>query len=288
MRNAKLAATFLVAGSLIGADLTRASMFATQLSFANLAGANLTGVCISNLGMEGWDINEVICQYFYTAEVGKIESYGRRNIKKTRVPKKGYLLEGEFEDRFKSRPTIEFIFENGMPSFGPAILDLAIVQANLKMPEAGLRLLDITARGGLPRAVIETTEQISKREALALVEACYQQKIKQMAGEIKELKQDKRSLLQVISQKVLLPAMESVEDEWIRITDAARIVGVAKGMISRWADKGKICDNGKKKKERRVSKLSVLSLKHKREHEEVLMDAAEDLQDRASKIPDRH
>lgn len=116
----------------------------------------------------------------------------------------------------------------------------------------------------------------------------YEQKIEQMKKEIESLREDQQSFLQLTSQRILLPAMESVEDEWIRITDAAKIFGVTKGTISRWANKGKIRDNGKKEKERRVSKLSVLSLKHKREREDVLKDAAEDLQDRASKIPDRH
>jgi len=197
------------------------------LTDSNLSNAKLTGVIFDQTQFENWNISNVICFYFYffdreKARKGdkeqhckqgeKIRSMGAtKNSKRIaivteikpeyfrRVPEKGHLKVGEFEDRFKSRPTIEFIFEHGIPA-----------------------------------------------------------------------------------------AMGSVEDEWIRITDAAKILGVAKGTISRWANKGKIRDNGKKERERRVSKLSVLSLKHKREREDVLKDAAEDLQDRASKIPDRH
>ncbi len=79
-------------------------------------------------------------------------------------PQQGYLSPGEFEDRFKSRPTIEFIFEHGIPAFGPAVLGLAIDEANREHPETYLRFLSIDAKGGIPRAVIEIAEKISKKK----------------------------------------------------------------------------------------------------------------------------
>jgi excisionase family DNA binding protein len=76
--------------------------------------------------------------------------------------------------------------------------------------------------------------------------------------------------------------------EWMTITQASRLLGVNKGTVSRWADEGKIQDNKQKGKKRKVSKISVLLMKDKREHEDTLKDAAEVLQDRASKIPNRY
>ena len=78
-----------------------------------------------------------------------------------------------------------------------------------KLGPSGLRLLSIDPTGGLPRALIEVAQKVSKADALALVQACYQQKIEQMRKEIEGLIAEKESLLQVISQKVLPPYVET-------------------------------------------------------------------------------
>lgn len=255
-------------------DFSGADLEFVRLHKTNFYGARFDGAKLSPFDNSQWVINKVSCTHFF--------------LDGERIPKEGYLRTGEFEDRFKSRPTIEFCFEFGMRALDPAVLSIAIDEANLKNPKAGLRLLDISARGGLPRAIIEIAERMPKVEALILVQTCYQQILAEMQKEIEGLKNDKKVLINLASRKLFLPSMESVKDKWIRITDAAIILGVAKGTISRWADDGIILDNGKKKRERRVSKLSVLSLKHKREHEDVIKDATDYLQDRASKISDRH
>jgi len=59
-------------------------------------------------------------------------------------------------------------------------------------------------------------------------------------------------------------------------------------MVSRWVTDGVINGNGETKSKRRVSKASVLLLKHKREHEDRLKDATNTLEDIERKIPDRH
>lgn len=78
------------------------------------------------------------------------------------------------------------------------------------------------------------------------------------------------------------------KDKWLKVTEAAELLCVHRGVISRWVDKDKIKNNRKTGKARRVLKSSVLLMKHKREHEDLLKDAAEELQDRTSKILDRH
>jgi len=77
-------------------------------------------------------------------------------------------------------------------------------------------------------------------------------------------------------------------DEWWQLSQAASSLSVSRGTVTRWADEGKIEDNGERGRKRKVLTSSVLRLKYKREHEDVLKDAADDLQDRANKIPDRH
>jgi len=196
LRNTYLDSVTFGNANLVEADLTNANIRDAKFIYADLRNAILDGVVMSEMGPEGWVIKGVRCTHFYIE--GARDASSRR-----RVPAKGYLLAGEFEDRFKSRQTIEYVFENGMPSLGPAVLDLAISQANLKNPKADLRLLDITARGGIPRAIIEITEspQVSKEKALALVIATYERLIEQ-------LQSDREKLLDKIpSNKMLLPAV---------------------------------------------------------------------------------
>lgn len=78
------------------------------------------------------------------------------------------------------------------------------------------------------------------------------------------------------------------KDEMITITEAAKLLGVNAGTVSRWTTDGIIKDNGEAKRKRRLSKISVLLLKDKREREDRLKDAADVLQDMEHKIPDRH
>jgi excisionase family DNA binding protein len=79
-----------------------------------------------------------------------------------------------------------------------------------------------------------------------------------------------------------------LNDDWITVTEAASLLGKHHGTVSRWATAGKLKSNKKKGKDRRILKSSVLLLKNKRECEDVLQDAAEDLRDRANKIPNMH
>jgi len=65
----------------------------------------------------------------------------------------------------------------------------------------------------------------------------------------------------------------SVADKWLKVKDAANLLAVNRGVISRWANEGRITGNGKTGKLRRVLKSSVLLLKQDREDAELLEDA---------------
>ncbi len=204
------------------ADLTGADLVGTFFGRANLEGATLNGITMYNTGTEDWNIKNVQCTHFF---VYPEQSAGRQKCELKRVPKEGFLAPGEFEDRFKARPTIEFIFENGMNAIAPAVLDLVIGEVNIKEQEAGLRLLEITVRGGIPRAIIEIAEKVSKEDALRLITACYQQKTGQMQKEIEGLSADKESLLKAFSsQKMLLAAMG--QNAYMSVSELAKYFGV--------------------------------------------------------------
>lgn len=258
MREACLISSRLEKVSFEETDLEWANLIGAYLKetiFLNtkLANAKLSGIVFHNTFIENWNISNVKCYYFYTfdkekarkgfreerrGKQSKIEKEAKEGKLKfsalvveakpewyPRIPEKGYLKTGEFEDRFKSRPTIEYMFRNGMSALDPAILGVAIDQANLERPEAGLRLLDISARGGIPKAIIEVAERVSKEDALVLVGACYQQKFEQMRKEIEGLKDDKESLFQITSQKMLLPALGS-KNAYMSYTELAELYRV--------------------------------------------------------------
>ena len=55
------------------------------------------------------------------------------------------------------------------------------------------------------------------------------------------------------------------EDEWIKLTEAARLVGVDKGTISRWASENLIEDNAEIGRKRKILLSSILLIKYIRE-----------------------
>jgi len=83
------------------------------------------------------------------------------------------------------------------------------------------------------------------------------------------------------------PAGTEHGDEWIKVSEAAEILSVNTGTVTRWANKGRIKDNENKGRKRRVLKSSVLFLKQSREDSEVLKDAKE-LRKDTKTIPDQH
>jgi len=178
-----------------GAHFWNANIHKTVFSECILKDAEMSGIWLHETNTEGWNIDGVICDFFLLGP------------DKRRIPKEGTLASGEFSDRFKSRPTIEFMFEAGMPALGPAILGLAIDKANSKNPKAGMRLLDISSRGGMPRAIIEVAAKVEKDDALKLIASYYKQVMEKMSNELEVLRQDKKILSQIVSHKMLLPAM---------------------------------------------------------------------------------
>ena len=65
------------------------------------------------------------------------------------------------------------------------------------------------------------------------------------------------------------------EDKLISLTEAGILAGVHKGTVSKWADDGQIEHNGVKGRGRKVSKASVLMMKHEREEKQAQGDYEE-------------
>ena len=78
-----------------------------------------------------------------------------------------------------------------------------------------------------------------------------------------------------------------IKDELITLTEAAEILGVDKGTVSRYADSDQITDNGVKGQNRRVWKSSVLFFRQQREDEQLRKDVRELRRD-TKRISDTH
>jgi len=70
-------------------------------------------------------------------------------------------------------------------------------------------------------------------------------------------------------------------EPYITFAEAASLLGVSKGTVSRWAGQGRLTDNGKRGQGRKLSKASVLILKANREQEDMVGYAADIQQDAA-------
>jgi uncharacterized protein YjbI with pentapeptide repeats len=212
--------------NLIGADLYRTIFYR-----ANLANAKLSGIVFDTDAIEEWNISNAKCYYYLRpdkesdrrerqnekhqeqTEIEQARREGKKRLPRLvsevprhffRIPEKGYLKGNEFEDLFKARRTVEFLFEHGMKALDPAILGAAIDLANSEHPSKGFRFLSIDARGGIPRAVIEIADKVSKDDALRLVQDYHQRVMEQMHKEIEGLRRDKESLLQIAARKTML------------------------------------------------------------------------------------
>lgn len=75
-------------------------------------------------------------------------------------------------------------------------------EASNQMPGNEFRQIEIPCMDGLPKAIIQVAEKVSKPEALALVNAFYQQRFLQMQDEINSLQEDKKSLLALTATKI--------------------------------------------------------------------------------------
>ncbi|HIJ54472.1 MAG TPA: helix-turn-helix domain-containing protein [Planctomycetes bacterium] len=88
-----------------------------------------------------------------------------------------------------------------------------------------------------------------------------------------------RKIYQDLQDKIPEIVDLKIKDEWVSVTEAARIIGVDKGTVSRWANERLIADNVETGRNRRIRLTSVLLLKYMREQNARQKDVDDILQD---------
>ncbi len=135
-RKAKLEHARLNNSFLIGANLSRATLINS-----NFSSTNITGVTLYENQLDGWVIDNVICEYIYANE--------ERDL---RVPSDRSFASDEFINLFKTLPTIEYHFRNGFSPIDPILLSKVIQVINEEEPSIGIEFQELTAKGLFPRA----------------------------------------------------------------------------------------------------------------------------------------
>lgn len=144
----------------------------SQLSGCDLTKSKLTGAKLYATARDDWIISGVECRYVYWDSRGQIRS-----------PKNRDLALGEFERLYRTLPTIEYIFQNGMTPLDPLIMDRVVQAIREQNPDYDLKIDSITARGLAPSMRFTVLLEEYKDAALMQIRSLYEVKLRQVEEE---------------------------------------------------------------------------------------------------------
>ena len=136
LTEANLSSADLREACLVRANLTEANLYNSYLRYTDLSEATLTGACLYDTVRLHWGIKGVKCEYVF---------FDRQ--KRRRIPIHNNFKIGEFERLYRSIPTVEIVFKEGIKPWDPIILEYVAYQSQQEEPELGLELLSIDKRG---------------------------------------------------------------------------------------------------------------------------------------------
>ncbi len=183
------------------AYLRKANLQRADLRFANLNLAELTDACLYGTAKFGWEIEGVKCDYIYFDKEFK-----------NREPKDRNFEPGEFEQLYKSVPTIEVFIREGMNILDPAIFALIAEKSKETHPQLGIVLNEIRLRGLQPSVVFEIAAEhfakpaeemvIKERKAMLENQNFLVETIKSLANTIKLKEQNTTKLIENMGSNI--------------------------------------------------------------------------------------
>jgi len=205
LRNADLHKANLHRANLHRANLTKADLTEANLEGANLRGvrliktrlnrATLTGANLYGSARDDWQIDGIQCDYIYWDEKPLFRQRSEEEKREEeqwlaahRNPKDRNFRPGEFEELYKSLPTIEYYFEYGFTPIEAVVMDKVVQAINNRHPEFELRLDSFHSRGQ-PHAVFTVLHKEHAEDALGQITAGYETKIKVLEGQQETLKE---------------------------------------------------------------------------------------------------
>ena len=165
LRGADLSSAIMIETHLEQANLRRALLIDTNLNRANLSAATLTGAVFYGCSTAGWKIDDIKVEYLYlTGDVENKEKHIR------------HFPEGKFEELYRSLPTIELIFEQGLSPIELLKLSAVIEEVKQRNPELDLNMSRMTAEKDAARVEVqmgkaEDLQRVAELVAAALKDA---------------------------------------------------------------------------------------------------------------------
>jgi uncharacterized protein YjbI with pentapeptide repeats len=172
---ADLGVARLSRANLVEADLSRTNLQEADLISGNLTNANITGATLYGTARDNWIIDGIKCDYIYFDKEGK-----------KRTPKDRDFKPGEFEELYRSLPTVEYYFEDGFSPIDAVIMDRVVQEINARNPEFEIKLDSFHSRGQ-PHAKFTVLHKEIADQALQQIAAEYDTKIKVLKGQKDEL-----------------------------------------------------------------------------------------------------
>lgn len=123
----------LSAANLTGANLQESILEEVNLNRVNLSRADITGSTFWGVSTAGWKIDGIKARFVYFCE----------NLKKGEANYKRDFIEGQFEALYRSLPTVEMIFSEGLSPIGLFTLSLLVEKINRQNPNLGVRMTDV-------------------------------------------------------------------------------------------------------------------------------------------------
>ncbi len=191
IHKANLRATNLSKAYLIGADLSGADLIRADLSETNISGANLY-----DTARDDWKIDDIICDYaFFDPAAAE------------RVPKDRSFKHGEFEELFKTLPTVEYHFDHAFSPAAAVLMDQVAEKIRLKHPEFELKLTAFYAHGR-PSATFTVLHKEYVENAFKKIKQEYESRRKLLG----DREDDLMNLMSVLTQNPQIIDAEAIQD----------------------------------------------------------------------------
>lgn len=146
------------------ASITDASLIYADLREANLSGADITSANLYQCALGKWIISGIKCNSIYFDKDFSKKFPNGRNFSL-----------GEFEEIYKTLPTIEYYFERGFSLVDQVLIDKVVREINEENPEMGLVLDSFQAKGLCPHIRLTVSKKKYQYIAYEQLKARYEE-----------------------------------------------------------------------------------------------------------------
>lgn len=179
LQDVNLSESYLREAIFNNCNLEKAILNNCDLRYSNFSKSDLTGVSLYGAALFGWKINGVKCDYVF---------FDKDRI--NRIPRDRNFEPGEFERLYRSVPTLEIVFEQGINFVDQFILEVIAQQAKEKNPALQLELLSLDKKGFYPTAVFGIASEGQRDQAFDYIVEQQQELINTLKSQVQYLEME--------------------------------------------------------------------------------------------------